>query len=581
MYAGHPYLSKWIVVYRGDNPGGECASESVGAFNHRRQHEDASAADHGGSFRQHKSAFADAAVVVNHVTVELLATNHAYSPLTFAPYAPSSRASDITSLLSLDATIPHSAALVWTDDSDVDAMPGASEPFLNCTYTSGPGLPLASPGSIFVSYRVLEVIHDSLEPERWSLFRRKMTRLLAPWTTETPVFFHLTDASDAGFRFAVDQMAEVGFEMLIFSFGTSFQMENTDPAYLASLRANVEYARAKGIEVGGYDLIVLDRGHGGDNVGDEYDCIDAVTLTPTVDACLASAWWDKLNGYVFGFLNATGLSMVETDGPYGGTQCASTSHAHHAGLEDSVYQQTMLQAQMYARLRELGIFINQPDNYFYAGGSKTGMGYNENQYSLPRWQDLTISRQSIFEDTYAYIPSQGWMFVPLVDYHGGGDAAAFEPLSVHIHEYEWALAQYLGMGVAACYRGSRLYDTNATREVVTKWVAFYNKYREVLSADIIHVRRPDMRGIDCMLHADAWLEGVKGLAFAFNPTDSALTDTVVLPLYYTGIGEVAIVSEMGGAPQKYALDREFNIDLQVKLGARSFAWFTIESGDAL
>ena len=37
----------------------------------------------------------------------------------------------------------------------------------------------------------------------------------------------------------------------------------------------------------------------------------------------------------------------------------------------------------------------------------------------------------------------------------GGAAAAFEPLSEHLLEYEWALAQYLGYGVAACYRGPR------------------------------------------------------------------------------------------------------------------------------
>ena len=30
----------------------------------------------------------------------------------------------------------------------------------------------------------------------------------------------------------------------------------------------------------------------------------------------------------------------------------------------------------------------------------------------------------MFDDTYQKIPTMGWMFVPLVDYHGGGDAAA-------------------------------------------------------------------------------------------------------------------------------------------------------------
>lgn len=47
---------------------------------------------------------------------------------------------------------------------------------------------------------------------------------------------------------------------------------------------------------------------------------------------------------------------------------------------------------MYKELKEANVFINQPDNYFYQGGNKVGMGYNENQYSLPRWEDLTVSR---------------------------------------------------------------------------------------------------------------------------------------------------------------------------------------------
>ncbi len=53
----------------------------------------------------------------------------------------------------------------------------------------------------------------------------------------------------------------------------------------------------------------------------------------------------------------------------------------------------------------------------------------------------------MFDDTYIRIPTMGWMFVPLVVYHGGGDDAMFEPLAAHQTEYEWALAQYLGLTV--------------------------------------------------------------------------------------------------------------------------------------
>ncbi len=45
--------------------------------------------------------------------------------------------------------------------------------------------------------------------------------------------------------------------------------------------------------------------------------------------------------------------------------------------------------------------------------------------------------------------------------------------NVILQEYEWALAQYFGAGVAACYRGTRIYDTDRTKRVVKKWVDFY------------------------------------------------------------------------------------------------------------
>jgi len=254
--------------------------------------------------------------------------------------------------------------------------------------------------------------------------------------------------------------------MLIYSFGSDFVLETDDPDYLAAIASDIAYANAKGIEVGGYDLICEERGNGGygGNVGNQWDTVNE-DGTFGLDACFASGWADKMTDYALNFIDVTGLSMLETDGPYGGAECSSTNHSHHVGFEDSVYMQTQMTGRFYTDLRSKNVFINQPDNYFYQGGQKTGMGYSEDQYSLPRWEDLSVSRQGMFDDTYYRTPTQGWMFVPLVDYHGGGDAAAFEPLSEHLQEYEWALAQYLGYGTAACYRGTRLYDTDETKAV--------------------------------------------------------------------------------------------------------------------
>ena len=84
--------------------------------------------------------------------------------------------------------------------------------------------------------------------------------------------------------------------------------------------------------------------------------------------------YDKIHDIIFEFINKTGLSMLETDGPYGGAVCASLNHTHHNSTSDSVYWQTRLQAELYSDLRGMNVFINQPDNYFYWGASKSAMG---------------------------------------------------------------------------------------------------------------------------------------------------------------------------------------------------------------
>ena len=123
--------------------------------------------------------------------------------------------------------------------------------------------------------------------ERKGLARRKLLRLLAPQTQESPVFFHLTSSDQLVFDAAIEQMSATGFDMVIFSFGNTpthtqtqagtiwvshlslhrycassgsgFQLESTDPEYFAKVKANVAKAQSKGIEVGAYDLIGWSR----------------------------------------------------------------------------------------------------------------------------------------------------------------------------------------------------------------------------------------------------------------------------------------------------------------------------------
>ncbi|WP_339324020.1 hypothetical protein [Paenibacillus sp. FSL W8-0194] len=71
------------------------------------------------------------------------------------------------------------------------------------------------------------------------------------------------------------------------------------------------------------------------------------------------------------------------------------------------------------------MYLNVPDWYFLNGSNKTGMGYREVNWDLPRERQLILGRQNIFDGTWKKTPSMGWMFVPPMPYHGGGAEAIF------------------------------------------------------------------------------------------------------------------------------------------------------------
>ncbi len=439
-------------------------------------------------------------------------------------------------------------------------------------YPLGPGIVLG-PGEEFRSFRSLVLLHDDDDRERQGLARRRMYRALAPQAMENPILMHVRSSDSESVRLAIDQCAEVGFEMVIMTFWSGFNIESTDPEYIARVKADVDYAHAKGIELGGYTLMCASRG-----VGAEHDVIDPATGKPGSrfgqSACFASAWSDGYVERVLDFMDETGLDVVETDGPYHGDVCASTDHAYHAGLADSQVAQWERCSEFYHACRERGIYVNTPDWYYLQGSNKCAMGYRETNWSLPRDRQIVLGRQNIYDGTYRMTPSMGWMFVPLVEYHGGGPAATLEPLSEHLVEYEWHLAQNFGSGVQACYRGPRLFDAEETKAVVKKWVDFYKAHRAILDSDVIHVRRPDGRRIDAILHVNPRLEE-RGLAMVYNSTGHPREELLTLPLYYTGLTDSASIRERDGRPREYELDREYRVQVPISLAPRSLTWFVI------
>lgn len=440
---------------------------------------------------------------------------------------------------------------------------------LRCQPPHGPAVDLAA-GATFESFRVFELLLDSSEREQRSLARRRMYRCIAPWTCENPLMFHKVQSDPATVREAIDQAAEVGFEMVILSFGSGFDFENRDPVYRERFKELADYGRRKGIALGAYSLLAS-RG-----AADPRDNTRGSPARYGVMPCLGTKWGRDYLDAIRDFTRIAGFGVLEHDGSYPGDLCEATDHPFHRGHDDSQWVMWRAITSLYKDLRAEGVYLNIPDWYFLSGGSKCGMGYRETNWSLPRAEQEIIERQNLYDGTWNKTQSMGWMFVPLSQYHGGGAAATIEPLREHLDHYEARFANLLGYGVQACYRGPRLFDSPETKAAVVKWVSFYKRHRDVLdNGDIIHLRRPSGRDWDGILHANPGGRE-KGMACLYNPLERPITGDFRLPLAPTGLMGRARAAVDEGPAAAVPLDATRHATLRLTLPARgrTFVVFT-------
>ena len=209
---------------------------------------------------------------------------------------------------------------------------------------------------------------------------------------------------------------------------------------------------------------------------------------------------------VLDFWDATGLTAVDQDGAETfGPVCANESHVHHHGLNDSLwvnYQRTMSLFRSYC---DRGGFIQgMPGLHLEGGQSKRPGGYAEMTYSLPRWVWIHRTRYNVISPGRSQTESNAVREfpLPLVPYHpsevrknprtgelefnqvdGFESSATIEPIDDHLVELEWALSQMFGTGVSGAVRGYRIFQSDQSKAVWTKWVSWFKRYRHTLVAD--------------------------------------------------------------------------------------------------
>lgn len=441
-----------------------------------------------------------------------------------------------------------------------------------------PTIPIAK-GSTWHSFTTYEMLRHGSDNERRGLEECRFWRLMAPWSQENPILMHVRDASPEAVRAAIDQCAEVGFEMVIMTFGSGFNILDQTPEYLDKMAELNDYAKSKGIALGGYSLLASRGGKASDLTISPKTGKPATNLEDGAffgpSPCIATDWGTWYFSSIREFFKKTGMNVFENDGAYPGDVCTSMEHSGHRGYGDSQYAQWQRISDFYNWCRAEGIYLNVPDWSFLLGASKTPMGYVETNWSLPRAYQEIIERQNIYDGTWQKTPTMGFMFVPLTQYHGGGAAATIEPLDEHLDHYERRLQNLFGAGVQACFRGPRLYDTPRTKEMVSRWVGFYKKYRGILDSDIVHLRRPDGQDWDGLMHVNPKLSQ-KGFISIYNPTDKEIRRTITVPLYYTGLTKKAVVKEQDRSAKSYTLARDYTIELEITIPPMGYNWYTVQ-----
>ncbi|MBS5316862.1 MAG: hypothetical protein KHY44_10760 [Clostridiales bacterium] len=443
-----------------------------------------------------------------------------------------------------ESTIPINTELPCGDTHEPIGSPfGQLVGMKHSCYELGPAYEL-EPGEQFISFDTYTLLLSTYWFELKGKEIKGMYERLFPWTTDNPLTFHHTGKLT---KEVIDHAAEVGFEMVIQSFGSwdvgySKEMLVRDKDVLNYYKGLIDYAHSKGIDIGFYQAQYTLTQYR--DQGPEYGSNDQGTWGTW---CMATeAFGDYMDKFKQ-FIDYTGVDCVEIDGTYPGCACGNgekhriqnTTYKVHKGYFDSVVKQWENAVRHLTReMRKRHIYVKVPAWYYLNGGNKGGIGYEEVAWSQPRREQLVYGRQIIHNSAYGKKLSQSWSHIPFVVYHGGGSEASYTPFVQNIRDYNWVLAQNIGNGITSDYRGQYLFeeDGGISKGVISKWVKFYKRYRGIIDSDLVAIKQADYEGsFDMLYHVNAKNPREKGLLWVYNQTNEVRTEIITVPMYYTGL----------------------------------------------
>ena len=557
MYDGLPGLAKWVTVRMA--PGSSAPGPAISA----------------------------ASVEVLHVPWEL--RNRLHAETDYMPGVGERNSWEAAGYYPQDGTnftgMTDSRWNMWQYDVDVmgpwgpdDSLnywydSGVNETLLNARYPFGPAINITT--TPLETFRVYELLHDSDDLDRQGMARKRLLRTAAPPVQVDVGPAMITGGDSASIRAAADAGAIAGLRLL----DTRVDPFNRDPAYIARVASDVAYVHSKGLLVSFYVLL-----QNPPNLTPSEEAIDPATGQGLGIACFSTAFHDDFRAGLVAFVQATGFDFIGTDGPYEAAPCASTSHEHHHGLADSQMSQWRDNVAWYRTLPNMsnplsllgsGIGITAPDPYELSSGTVSQpLGYTDRWGSLSdRWEWLIVGRTYAYDGTLWKPPTNALM--PL-DLNRAGPMESGDDLNW----YDNALSVFLGVAGRFFQYGS-LWQNDASKALVQGWAATMDKYRDIINADIVHVRKPTGRSWDAIMHVDprAPPGAPRGFVIYWNPLrTAAINVSAALSVYYCGFpaGTTVQATWKDGTRQALPQSPVFTLPISRSLPPQSYDWAVLQ-----
>ena len=454
-------------------------------------------------------------------------------------------------------------------------------------------------GARFNSFGVYEFVLPTGNEELRGVTYRRATKELWPWTTVRWLACGLAPAKDSVEEYyrAIDLIAEVGYEVVWLNHGwidgvltsplfTSYADHIPRPDLFPNgwddIKKLTDYAHGKGLKITYYATynVIWDkekskawRDYPWRVVYSEEDLPNHYFGEWTLD--VATDWGLYINRKTEECMVRGGFDGYVLDAPYYGDISVYEGRGCKPGGAGQLLAWER-QIEFYQRMAAQG-YIGEVATGFsaWAHGNQhiSTSGYNEDHFGeLGMWAQILSTRSGAYEFTKESRPEMGMYFIPVVSWLDGPDLLPMED-EENLKMFDAYMANCFGYGFEGLAFCQMPYEGPKSKAIVKRWLDFWKSHADFFKqGDLLHVREPDGKRLDAVMHVLVEGDRHRALLVVYNPAKKEQTDELVLPLDVLDLpldGWTAI-SESGMTPcVKHG-------KIQVTVPARDATWYELQ-----